>query len=187
MQKDEWRKWMKAKLQSMPFEMYQRKCLFIYRRLYQESVWKEARSIGITLSIHREVDTREIIQEAWKLKKLVAVPKTDPKSHELTFYSLESFEQLESGYFGIMEPKIDSTSIVHSNEIDLLFVPGLVFDRKGYRIGYGGGYYDRYLTQFSKQTLSLAFSCQVVDEIPRFDYDQPVDCIITEKETIYCN
>lgn len=152
-----------------------------------ESVWKEARSIGITLSINGEVETREIIQEAWKLKKLVAVPKTDPKLHELAFYALESFEQLEPGHFGIMEPKIDSTSIVNSNDIDLLFVPGLVFDRKGYRIGYGGGYYDRFLAQFSNKTLSLAFSFQVVDEIPRFDYDKPVDCIITEKETIYCN
>lgn len=187
MEKDEWRKLMKAKLKSIPIEIYQEKCLFIYRRLFTESIWKEARSIGITLSINREVETREIIKEAWKFNKMVAVPKTAPKSREMVFYKLETFEQLEPGHFGIMEPKIDSTSIVNSNDIDLLFVPGLVFDRKGYRIGYGGGYYDRYLAHFSQKTLSLAFSFQVVDEIPRFDYDKRVDCIITEKETIYCN
>jgi len=178
---------MKAKLKRIPIEIYERKCLFIYRRLFTEDVWKQARSIGITLSINREVETREIIKEAWKLKKIVAVPKSDPKSRELTFYALESFEQLEPGHFGIMEPKTDAAAIVQNDEIDLLFVPGLVFDRNGYRIGYGGGYYDRFLAQFQQKTLSLAFSCQVVDEIPRYDYDRPVDCIITENETIYCN
>ncbi len=187
MQKEEWRKSMKTKLESIPIEIYERKCLFIYRRLFSEPIWKDAKSIGITLSINREVETREVIKEAWKLKKIVAVPKTDPESHKLTFYRLESFEQLEKGHFGIMEPKSDALEIVDHDEIDLMFVPGLVFDRDGYRIGYGGGYYDRYLAQYKNRTLSLAFSCQVVEKIPRFNYDKPVDCIITENETIYCN
>lgn len=187
MDKEQLRKAMKAKLKCIPIEIYKQKCLFIYRRLYRESVWKNANTIGITLSINQEVETREIIKRAWELKKSVAVPKANPISHELTFYAIQSFEQLEKGHFGIMEPKVESAAVVDNDEIDLLFVPGLVFDRNGYRIGYGGGYYDRYLAQFKQKTISLAFACQIVDKIQRFDYDKPVNCIITENETIYCN
>lgn len=186
MTKEEWRKTMKKKLERISFENYKQKCISIYNTLFVENVWKNAKLIGITLSINREVETRVVIERAWEMNKWVAVPKTNPSSRELVFYKIDSFEQLEKGYAGIMEPKLEKTLEVKNDEIDLLFVPGLAFDRRGYRIGYGGGYFDRYLTHFHNETISLAFDCQIVKEIQRNDYDKPVNCIITENEVIHC-
>lgn len=148
--------------------------------LIRQSYWMEAKTIGITLSQSIEWDTRPIIKRAWDEGKQVAVPKCLPKTKEMEFYLIKSFDQLELAYFNIMEPLPDKTKKVQSNKIDLLVVPGLVFDQKGYRIGFGGGYYDRYLTRFKNNTVSLLSSYQLKDEIPRMEHDLPVQYLITE-------
>lgn len=184
MTKEEWRIVMKEKLQNMTFDIFKQNCATIYARLFNEAIWKKANTIGITLSIDREVETWPIIEHAWEMDKRVAVPKSIPHLHELTFYKIHSFSQIEEGYAGIMEPNPQQTSQVNHDEIDLLFVPGLVFDQDGFRIGYGGGYYDRYLQHFHHETISLAFECQLVEHIPRNPYDMPVNRIITENNVV---
>lgn len=184
MKKEEWRKAMKETLQNMPDDTFQQYCTNIYAKLFKEEVWEKANTIGITLSINREVETRQIIEKAWEMNKLVAVPKSIPQLHELTFYSIQSYRQIEKGYANIMEPNPSISKKVEKNKIDLLFVPGLVFDKNGFRIGYGGGYYDRFLQQFQNETISLAFDCQIVTELPHEEFDLPVNRIISEKKVI---
>ncbi|CAM4130873.1 hypothetical protein BAMA_22310 [Bacillus manliponensis] len=154
--------------------------------LYKQKEWKEAKIIGITLSMGKEVHTDSIIERAWKEGKKVAVPKCERGTGKMTFRCITNFDQLETVYMKLREPIPAITEIVESQQIDLLVVPGVVFTRDGFRIGYGGGYYDRYLENYEGNTLSLVFQFQVVPYIPTEPFDQPVQKIITEKETI-CN
>lgn len=153
--------------------------------LYTQKEWQEAKVIGITLSMGKEVHTDSIIERAWKEGKKVAVPKCERGTGKMTFRCITNFDQLETVYMNLREPIPSITEIVGPEQMDLLIVPGVVFTREGIRIGYGGGYYDRYLENYEGNTLSLAFHFQVVSYIPAEPFDQPIQKIITEKETIF--
>ncbi|RKQ34028.1 5-formyltetrahydrofolate cyclo-ligase [Oceanobacillus halophilus] len=148
--------------------------------LIRSNLWTEAKTIGITVSQGFEWDTKSIIEEAWEQGKTVAVPKCLPKAKKMDFYKLENFHQLEKVYYNLLEPKPEETEKMDKNEMDLLIVPGLVFDKKGYRIGFGGGFYDRFLTDYSNDTIALLHSSQLVESVPRESYDIPVENIVTE-------
>ncbi|GAA0602423.1 5-formyltetrahydrofolate cyclo-ligase [Virgibacillus siamensis] len=141
--------------------------------------WKEARSIGVTVSNGFEWTTRPIIEKAWEEGKAVCVPKCLPKLRKMDFYQIHTYDQLEIVYYNLLEPKPNNCKKVNKQEIDLLITPGLLFDQKGYRVGFGGGYYDRFLADFPNRTVSLASEEQVVNELPVESYDVPVDAIIT--------
>ncbi|MCO7176509.1 5-formyltetrahydrofolate cyclo-ligase [Sporolactobacillus kofuensis] len=160
--------------------LFTEKCKKVRNRLFDSDLWKNTKTLGITLSIGREIETMAIITRAWAEKKRVAVPKCDPSDRSLHFYKLDSFRQLESGYFGLMEPITEKTRAVDKHAIDLLIVPGVGFDLNGYRIGYGGGYYDRFLQRFSGLTVSLLLQMQLIDAVPVEEHDQNVDWLITE-------
>nr|WP_245975368.1 5-formyltetrahydrofolate cyclo-ligase [Oceanobacillus chungangensis] len=149
--------------------------------LFQSEAWQRAKSIGITISQGMEWNTQPIIEKAWEQGKDVYVPKCLPKEKKLIFYRFESYDQLEVVYYNLQEPKADETLKAEKDAIELLLVPGLVFDGRGYRIGFGGGYYDRFLTDFPNRTISLAAVFQLIDQVPREVYDIPVEQIITEK------
>lgn len=155
----------------------------ISSQLFGLKEWKQAKIIGITVSIPPEVPTLHIIEQAWREGKEVAVPKCNPENKTMIFKKIISFNELESVYSGLLEP-IDSTEKVRSEEIQLLIVPGLAFTKDGYRLGFGGGYYDRFLSGYKGSTLSLAFDCQLVDEVPTELHDIPVDKVIT-KDKVY--
>lgn len=126
-----------------------------------------------------EVETCSIIEQAWILNKKVAVPKVN--GNEMEFYYIQSFEELQEGYKGIPEPKP-----VHfaSDENVLVIMPGAAFDSQYNRIGYGKGYYDKYLNNHPYyKTLALAFELQMVKLIPADDYDIRPNIIITEEHT----
>lgn len=151
------------------------------KNLLMYNGWKEARSIGVTVSNGFEWATRPIIETAWREQKAVCVPKCLPKLRKMDFYQIHTYDQLEIVYYNLLEPKPEVCKKVDKQDIDLLIVPGLLFNQKGYRIGFGGGYYDRYLTDFTNQTVSLASEGQVVDDLPVESFDIPVDSIITDK------
>src|SRR5699024_2385639 len=92
--------------------------------------------------------------------------------------------QVETGYANVMEPILENINKLNKNDIDLLIVPGIIFDKKGYRIGFGGGYYDRYLVDYVGKTVSLAASFQLVENIPKDIFDIAVQCIITEEDIL---
>ncbi|WP_347862749.1 5-formyltetrahydrofolate cyclo-ligase [Salimicrobium sp. PL1-032A] len=146
--------------------------------------WKEAATIAITMSKHPEWSTYSYLEAAWQEGKRVAVPKVEPSSKKMEFYDVRRYGDLQEGYKGIMEPDSNACFSICKSEIDLIFVPGLLFDEKGYRIGFGGGFYDRYLVDFSGNTISVTSEFQVKSSIPVEPHDIPVETLITENRTI---
>lgn len=175
---------MRKKLAELSEETFRTLCTKIVERLTTLSEWNEAETVGMTMSVAGEIDTEKIIRKAWQQKKRVAVPKADPKIKKMDFRVIRSFNQLNTGFAGIREPLTDQTDSVTPEAIDLLVVPGLVFDSKGYRIGFGGGFYDRYLVDYRNLAISLAFEMQLVDHVPVEVFDRPVDLIVTDQRVI---
>ncbi|MBX0358721.1 5-formyltetrahydrofolate cyclo-ligase [Halobacillus sp. Nhm2S1] len=153
----------------------------IHERLFNSEIWKLADVVGVTLSQTHEWSTEPIIEEGWRCGKKMVVPKCIPETREMKFYHLEKYDQLERVYFGLREPKPEQSAVVSKNDIDLLLVPGLLFDEKGYRIGYGGGYFDRFIEGFRGKTLMIASERQKYSPLPLEEYDQRVEYVLTEK------
>ncbi|WP_099361920.1 5-formyltetrahydrofolate cyclo-ligase [Fredinandcohnia onubensis] len=185
--KQEMRKEMKETLRLIDKETLDKWSKEITEQVLALPEWMNANTIGITISGEYEVNSKYLIEKAWELNKRVAVPKCHPKTKTMTFREITFYSQLEVVYYGLQEPVEEQTSAVIHNEIDLLFVPGLSFETKGYRLGHGGGYYDRYLAQYQGDTVSLAFPIQVVDEIPVEPFDIPVKKIVTDTRVIETN
>jgi len=148
--------------------------------LFQSHIFQDAFVIGTTFSQDFEWNTRTIMKKVWDDQKTVVVPKTDPMKRQLEFFEINPNSELEIGYGNILEPKAETNKKVNKSEIDLLIVPGIVFDKYGYRIGFGGGYYDRFLTDFNQATVSIASNQQIIERIPIQPYDIPVDFLVTE-------
>lgn len=181
------RKKMKETLSQITKPLYEDYSYKIATALFEEESWKKAKVIGITISKAPEVDTYQIIRKAWELGKQVVVPKCYPVEKKMIFRTITAFSQLESVYFGLFEPIEEQTDEKLPENIDLLIVPGLAYTKEGYRLGFGGGYYDRYLTDFHGETLSLAFHFQMVSQFPLEKHDIPVSKIITNNGVMKIN
>ncbi|HEY4602644.1 MAG TPA: 5-formyltetrahydrofolate cyclo-ligase [Cerasibacillus sp.] len=156
----------------------------LHNHLFASNEWKKATILAVTISRGIEWDTDQIIKQAWKEGKTVVIPKCKPKSKELIFYKYKEGDQLEQTYYQLWEPIPDRATAVLKNNIDLIVVPGVVFDKNGYRIGFGGGYYDRYLVDYTKDTVALLHTKQLANQIPKEYFDIPVKQLITEKGKI---
>lgn len=180
MSKNKLRKKMRLYLKNLPKKEKETIEQKLKNHLLSEQMWKNAHTIGITISQKEEWNTREIIRRAWEQGKEVCIPKCDPKERHMQFYQFTSFNQLETVYYNLLEPIPEETTKIAKDQIDLLVVPGLVFDNRGYRIGFGGGFYDRFLKKFPNITVSLLTSQQLVEKIPQESFDIPVQHLITE-------
>ena len=156
----------------------------ICRRFSGLPVLRDCQAVMIFMSFGSEVDTDYIIEELWQQGKKVFVPLCRPATRAMEIYPITSFTDVVPGYFGIREPKQDLRPPVAKDTIDMVVVPAVAFDRRGFRVGYGGGYYDRFLAGLAVPTLGLAFSCQLIPEAPVGEYDLAVQGIITEQEFI---
>ncbi len=146
----------------------------------------KANSIGITISRFPEVNTSPLIEAAWKTGKQVAVPKCIHATREMDFRAITSFNNLETVYMNLLEPIVKETESIAKENIDLQIVPGVLFSEEGYRVGFGGGYYDRYMTDYAGDSLSLAFECQMKQTVPIENHDIPVSKIFTDNRVIIC-
>lgn len=161
----------------------------IFNTLKNTEYYKKAENIFVFISFGSEIDTHEFIKEGIKEGKNILVPVTIHETREMKPSLLKDFNELEIGYFNILSPKEEYIRYIDPQDIDLVVVPGAVFDRRGYRVGYGGGFYDRFLsTKIRKGVpkIAVGFDLQVVDKVPTEEFDFPVDFIITEKEVIDC-
>ncbi|WP_171051715.1 5-formyltetrahydrofolate cyclo-ligase [Alteribacter natronophilus] len=157
----------------------------IRNNLFSLSEWKKAGTVGVTISRGTEVDTKAVIEEGWRMGKTMAAPKCEPGTRSLHFYVIESYDDLEDSYYGLKEPDPGRCRKLEPGESDLCIVPGVVFSREGYRVGYGGGYYDRYLAANPGLfTCSLLYSDQLKENIPVEEHDQPVKIMITENGVV---
>ena len=186
MDKSNLRKSIRQQLETLEQNEYHTYSEQIKNRFFANKLVEKSTTIGLTISSFPEVDTEGIIRELWNRNKTVVVPKCSPKKRSMTFYKLESFDQLETVYMQLLEPNPLITEPVSSDDIDLLVVPGVVYSKPGYRVGYGGGYYDRFLSNYNGATISLAFDMQIKESIEREEFDLPVDTILTPTETIRC-
>ncbi|ART77266.1 5-formyltetrahydrofolate cyclo-ligase [Sutcliffiella horikoshii] len=177
---------MKKKLGGMDRSSHAAKSKDIHDKLFASKEWQHAQAIGVTISRFPEVDTEAIIMRAWEEEKRVAVPKCYPSTKSMEFYFLENLNQLESVYFGLKEPIVKEVELCPKDKLELVLVPGLIFDEEGYRIGFGGGYYDRYLVGYTGSKVSLAFSQQLVKKVPTDYYDIPVHKIVTNEVVYDC-
>ena len=139
--------------------------------------YSNSRRILAYADYNHEVMTKYIIEAAWKDGKEVAVPKV--VGQDMVFYKLTDFAQLEKGYFGIPEPA--RGEIVQWEEA-LMIMPGVAFDRQNHRVGYGGGFYDKYLEKHPDlHTIAVAFELQMYRELPFEEHDIKPEKVITEK------
>jgi 5-formyltetrahydrofolate cyclo-ligase len=138
--------------------------------------FQQAEVVGTYFAFGSEVTTELIIGRAKTLDKKIALPRVE--EDKITFYELSSTKSLIKGKFGILEPP----PYGHLSEIDLLIVPGIAFDKKGNRLGYGKGFYDRLLLSGKRTTFSigLAYSFQLVENLPYDLYDKRLDAIASE-------
>jgi 5-formyltetrahydrofolate cyclo-ligase len=180
--KTELRKAILMELNHMTLKERTEKSLVLAQQLYKQAEWKKAKTIAITISMGHEPDTHSIIKHAWQMGKKVAVPKCTPKTRDMEFRYITSFKQLETIYMELQEPIPAETVLATPDEIELMLIPGVAFTREGARIGYGGGYYDRYLSKYKGRTVALAFAEQIISSIPMDMHDQYVQKVITETD-----
>jgi len=166
------------KLKSSDDELFQ-KSVIINQKLFEHEYYKEAKMIGFYVSKKYEVETILLLEQALK-KKRIAVPKVEGEI--MNFYRIKALSDLKEGSFHVFEPT--TPYITRANKMDLIIVPLVAFNRKLYRVGYGKGFYDKYLKDYKGHTIGLAFSFQEVDEDFEEEFDLPLDLIITEKEII---
>lgn len=150
--------------------------------------FSHAAELLIYVNYGSEVNTKGIISYGLMLGKRIYCPKV-LEDGKMEFYEIHFPEELETGYKGILEPKeLEERKWQASEANALMILPGAAFDKKGHRIGYGGGYYDRFIenSNFAGIKMALAYSFQVEDEIFFEVHDEKVDLIITENEIYLC-
>ena len=178
--KAELRKQVLQEMKAIPRQQKQFIDQTLTERLLQHPFYQEAKIIATYLSFPHEFQTQELIEQALKDGKKVLIPKTYPKGR-MDFVVYDP-QQLVKTSFGLLEPQGD-LEVVDASQIDLIHVPGLAFTTEGYRIGYGGGYYDRYLEHFSGHTLSTVYHYQVQYFIPE-NHDIPVQEVLIDERNL---
>ena len=162
----------------------------ILNKFYESKYYRESKNIFIYISYDSEINTKEIINKSLIDNKKIYVPRTEFKTRLMDAVEIRSLDDLIESEYGILEPSIYEPHI-EPNELDLIVVPGVGFDRNGGRMGYGAGFYDRYFKKISKDKmkkivkLALAYDFQILEDVPMNEQDVPVNYIITEKEFIH--
>ncbi|MBR2876621.1 MAG: 5-formyltetrahydrofolate cyclo-ligase [Clostridia bacterium] len=156
----------------------------IQNKLLNLFVVREADMVLTYVSTSIEVETHGFINALLKQGKKVAVPKCLNDKGDMDFFIINSFDDLEEGYFGVLEPNPSKCRSVLPTEKTVCVVPAFLFDEKGYRLGYGKGYYDRYLSDFKGTSVGICYQENIRDSLMHGKYDRPVGLIVTEKRIV---
>lgn len=159
----------------------------IEERLAALDVWQGAAMVHTYVgAVQGEVATRGIVERALREGKTVVCPSVRWTPRGLDSFAIRSLDDLGQSSRGLWEPDPARATPADDAELDLVLVPGIAFDRRGWRIGFGAGLYDRFLSGVAAPRVALAFSLQILDPLPVEPHDEPVDWIVTEGETIAC-
>lgn len=167
---------------SQPEHIKRKRDRAVCRRIENMLAFKSADEFFTYMAYKGEVDTFPLVKKYFG-RKTIVIPKVQARKMEL--FVISDPHHFEVGEFGILEPKL-SKSADELKKIDIAFVPGIAFDLTGHRIGFGGGYFDRFLKEFDGVSIGLAYEFQIVDKVPARAYDVPVHYIVTEKRIITC-
>lgn len=202
-QKKSWRRDLKARRAALGADARAAADAGIAQALMETELWSQADSVFAYVSFGDEVDTKSLIEATWRQGKQVVLPRMSETPHEMDWYVVESFDQLERNPYGIEEPRPESSTPVDVMALQteprsadaaaqakdcrmLTLVPALAFDRKGNRLGYGGGYYDTFLRDFPGVSVGLCREAFLYDELPFAEaHDERVDCIQTESDLVF--
>ena len=150
----------------------------IRENLKNLEIYKNAKSVFVFISYKSEVDTKKIIEDIIKDGKKLLVPLV--KGKDMIAVEVNGIEDLEPNKMGILEPKSGEEVL----DVDLTITPGLAFDSEGYRLGYGGGYYDKFFAKVDTIRMGIGYSDQIVEEVPHEDYDKKLSYLLTDKGLI---
>lgn len=173
---------MRRRRRAMTAEEVKEKSGRIQQRLFGFDKYVNAKTVMLYVSAFKEPSTLEIIKNALNCGKRVIVPISDTGAEEIILSYLDDINDLQKGAYGIPEPK--TVKPAGAADIDFILVPGLAFDKRGNRTGFGKGYYDKLLCRSYTEKTALCYEFQLFDKIPAGEYDVPVNTIITE-ENIY--
>lgn len=174
------RQWAKAARQGWEEEYRQRADAAIARRVLDMEAWRAAETVFAYVSVGYEIDTRALIGAALAQGKRVYAPRCVGRG-VMEARLLRGLHELRPAAFGLLEPT-ESAPAIAPEAIDVLLVPCLAADRDGYRLGYGGGYYDRFLAKAQGVSICLCRARALMPSVPRDAHDAPVDFVITETE-----
>ena len=183
--KDALRRRMKDVRRDLGSEQRERIDAGIARSLFATGFWQQASLVLTYLSFGSEVDTRRIIEEAWRAGKTVALPRCVRGTRTMEWHRVTSFDGLVRSAFGVEEPPDDPAAAALASASAIALVPGLAFDAQGFRIGYGGGFYDTFIAHFPGTTIGLCREAQLIPSLQEAgvleEHDAPVRLVVTER------
>lgn len=153
----------------------------ILERLINLPEYRQAELVLTYVSTAIEVDTRALIERALADGKRVAVPRCTPEKIDMKFYLIGGLDELEPGAFGVLEPDPQRSRELRRYDRSVCVLPGLGFDLQGYRLGYGKGYYDRFLARYHGKNVGVCYNICMKTLLPHGRYDKMVDVLVTEK------
>lgn len=157
----------------------------ICEKLICMDIWNNVSSIFVYSSINNEVNLDILVKWARCRGIIIAFPKVT--GNDMNFYQINNENDLKKGYFDILEP-LGNTNIIEPDVNSLIFVPGIAFDKRGYRVGYGKGFYDRFFERYYVGgKIGVAFESQMTEEIINDKYDIAMDIIVNEKGEVVLN
>ena len=164
------------------------KSLKISKRLRSLAVYKKAKVVMFFITHGSEVITKTMVANAWKEGKITAAPVVNEKETTMCAAKFSSFKKsLKKGAYGILEPDLNKCACVAEKDISLVLVPAVSFDSCGHRIGYGKGYYDKWLKSIPiARRVGLSYDFQVTDKLPFTKNDLKVSKVLTEKRIVNC-
>ena len=149
----------------------------VFNKIINLDIYKDSKTIGIYYSIDDEVSTISLVDYSLELGKEVCLPRVID-NNEMEFHKITDRFNLSKSKYGVLEPT--NNNLVNPKSIDLLIIPGVVFSKELYRIGYGAGYYDRYLVKTNAYKIGLSFKETIIDVVPHDENDVKLDIIITD-------
>lgn len=178
------RELIKQKRKALTHEEISEKSIKITDFLTTSQIYQNAKCICVYMASFNEPRTLPLIQQAITDGKKICLPVTDIENTALSLSYISDTSSLKKGAYGILEPTVIDTADPHT--VDLIIVPGIVFDRNGSRIGFGKGFYDRLLSDTNAVKIGVCYAFQLCKGIPADNHDIPMNMIVTEEEFIVC-
>ena len=181
------RKKLKQMRDNLSEEEVMRRSSAIFTKLFSTEEFIQAECVMFYMSFRNEVHTHKMVERSLQIGKRVVLPRVNLMNEEVEIYEVTNLSnQLSKGILGILEPDPSLTKKANISEIDICLVPGIVFDKYGNRLGWGKGYYDRFLRRLDRRTMKigLAYDFQVVNYIEPEDEGVFVDKVITEEKAL---
>ena len=182
MSKERIRKEIEAQRRALDFQWLEAASARIVERFQTQEAFQSSETVALYMAFAGEVELGPLFSNCWKLSKRTCIPLFNTKTKVYEMAEVSAATEYRIGHYGIREPL--SPTLLPMDEIDLIAVPGVAFDRKGNRLGRGGGYYDRLLEGFSGVAAAVAFDFQILPNIPCEAHDKPVHALATETKLL---